>query len=590
MRGREIPTKGKHGVATFDILIDGSVVNPEYEVVSITITKEVNKIPMAKIVFKDGGAPEETFKISEDEEFLPGKSISIKLGHDSKNEELFKGIIVKHGIKVREGGETQLVLDCRDEAIKMTLGRHNYYYEELKDSEIIEEIIGRYSGLDKDVEATKVKHLEMVQHHITDWDFMMLRAEANGKLVTVDDGKIIIKKPKTSGKEALSVLFGSTIISFEAEMDGRSQWASVEAKSWDYANQDLFENSVDSVSIKELGNVEGSDLASDISPEQFELRHSGQVIEEELQEWTKGTLQKSRLSKIRGRAKFTGFGKIKPGEMIQLQGLGSRFNGKAFVSGVYQELKSGIWITQAQFGLDPTPFSELHKDVIAPPAAGLISPIHGLQIGKVVQLQEDPEGENRILVRLPIIDNSANGVWARVATLDAGENRGSFFLPEIDDEVIVGFLNDDPREAIVLGMVNSSAKPAPIEAQDDNHEKAIVTRSGMRVHFHDETKTITIDTPEGNKVVLDEDTTSITVQDQNDNSIVLNDAGIVMKSPFDIAIEADGKIDVKAGADITIGGVNIKASADSAMEIKGATTKLTADGVNEIKGSVVNIN
>lgn len=590
MKNREIPEEGKSGVATFDILIDDTVVDPGYEVIAISITKEVNKIPTAKIILKDGNAPEETFKISEDEEFLPGKPIAVKIGYDSKNDVLFKGIIVKQGIKVRETGETQLILECRDEAIKMTLGRHNYYYEESKDSEIIEEIIGRYSDLKKDVEQTTIKHLEMVQHHIADWDFMMLRAEANGKIVVVDDGKISVKKPKTSGKEALAVLFGSTLISFEAEMDGRNQWDSVEAQAWDYAKQALFENKVDSVKVDELGNVKGKDLASDISPEQFELRHSGQVIEEELQEWAKATLQKSRLSKIRGRAKFKGFGKIKPGKLIELQGLGARFNGKAFVSGVYQEVKDGSWITHAQFGLDPTPFSEMHKDIIAPPAAGLISPIHGLQIGKVVKLQEDPEGENRILVRLPIIDNKANGVWARVSTLDAGENRGSFFLPEIDDEVIVGFLNDDPREAIVLGMLNSSAKPAPIEAKDENHEKAIVTRSGMRVHFHDETKTITIDTPEGNKVVLDEETTSITVQDQNDNSIVLNDAGIVMKSPFDIAIEADGKIDVKAGADITIGGVNIKATADSGMEIKGATTKLTADGVNEIKGSVVNIN
>ena len=118
-----------------------------------------------------------------------------------------------------------------------------------------------------------------------------------------------------------------------------------------------------------------------------------------------------------------------------------------------------------------------------------------------------PNGENRILVRLPIIDNAAPGIWARVATLDAGENRGSFFLPELDDEVIVGFLNDDPRDAVVLGMLNSSAKPAPITAQDANHEKGFVTRSGMRVHFNDDTKTITIDTPAGNSIKLDEGST-----------------------------------------------------------------------------------
>ena len=595
MKDREIPVEATHNVSTFDVLIDGQLVDPGYQVLSISVLKEVNKIPTAKIVLKDGDSSSETFKISEEEDFLPGKSISIKAGRDSENKQLFKGIIIKHGIKVKESGETELILDCRDEAVKMTIGRHNFYYEEIKDSEIMEEVIGRYSSLSHDVDSTNLKHLEMVQHHCTDWDFLLMRAEVNGKLVVVDDGKINIKAPETNADPAISVLFGSTLIDFEAEMDARNQWTSVEAKSWDYAGQTMFEHSTDSVSINEPGNVSGQDLAGTISPEKYELRHTGQAIEEELQEWTNAIMQKSRLSKIQGRAKFIGFGEIKPGQLIELQGVGTRFNGKAFVSAVRHDVYNGSWYTQAQFGLKPECFSQTHKDIIDVPAAGLVPAINGLQIGKVVQLQDDPDGENRILVRLPIINNSARGVWARVATLDAGSGetnggRGSFFLPEIDDEVIVGFLNDDPREAVVLGMLNSSAMPAPINAQDDNHEKAFVTRSKMRVHFNDDTKTITIDTPAGNSIKLDEDSTSITIQDQNDNLIKLEPAGIEMNSPGDIKIEASGKIDIKAGMEMTLNALKIEAKADTSLEAKGATAKLSADGITEIKGSLVNIN
>jgi hypothetical protein len=64
----------------------------------------------------------------------------------------------------------------------------------VKDSEIFEEIIAGY-GLQSEVEATTVTHLEMVQHHVTDWDFLVSRAEVNGKLVFVDDGKITVKAP-----------------------------------------------------------------------------------------------------------------------------------------------------------------------------------------------------------------------------------------------------------------------------------------------------------------------------------------------------------------------------------------------------------
>ncbi|GAA4276773.1 type VI secretion system tip protein VgrG [Aquimarina mytili] len=595
MKDREIPVKASHNVSTFDILIDGKLVDPGYQVLSISIVKEINKIPTGKIVLQDGDSSEETFRISEEEEFLPGKSITIKAGRDGENKQLFKGIIVKHGIKVKENGKTELILDCRDETVKMTIGRHNYYYEEIKDSEIMEEVIGRYSSLNHDVEATNVSHLEMVQHHCTDWDFLLMRAEANGKLVTVDDGKINIKAPVTNSSPAISVLFGSTLIDFEAEMDSRNQWNSVEAKSWNYSGQDMFEHVTESVSINEPGNVSGQNLAGLISPEKYELRHTGQAIEEELQEWTKSIMQNSRLSKIQGRAKFIGFGDVKPGQLIELQGVGQRFTGNAFVSAIRHDVYNGSWYTQAQFGLKPDCFSHIHKNIADVPAAGLVPAINGLQIGKVVQLQDDPDGENRILVRLPIIDNAARGVWARVATLDAGSGsvnggRGSFFLPEIEDEVIVGFLNDDPREAIVLGMLNSSAKPAPITAQDDNHEKGFVTRSGMRLHFHDETKTITVDTPAGNKIVLDEDSTSITVEDQNGNTAVMDPDGISVNSPGDIKIEATGNLDIKAGMNMTLEATQISVKANASMEVKGATTNVSADGPTTIKGSIVNIN
>ena len=63
----------------------------------------------------------------------------------------------------------------------MSIGRHNKYYENSKDSSVIEEIIGRYSGLQKDVEATSLEHKELVQHHCSDWDFILSRADVNGK-------------------------------------------------------------------------------------------------------------------------------------------------------------------------------------------------------------------------------------------------------------------------------------------------------------------------------------------------------------------------------------------------------------------------
>lgn len=590
MKERTLPIDSTFNVVTFDLLIEGKAMDSAYQVMSIAIMKEVNRVPWAKIVLRDGDPAAETFAISEKESYTPGKKIVVKLGRDRKNTMLFRGIITKHAIRLRENGASELSLECRDECTRMTIGRHNGYFEERKDSEVMEELISKYPGLSADVESTSLKHKELVQFHCTDWDFMLSRADINGKLVVADDGKIQIKAPDTGSSPSVALLHGSTMLEFEAEMDARTQLKSVEAKSWDYGGQQLFQHKSDSAPVAEPGNLNGAALADSVNISSFELRHSGQVLEAELQEWTKSVMLRSRLAKVRGSARFVGLPDIKPGQMVELQGVGDRFNGKAFISAVRHDVFHGSWHTSVQFGLSPDCFRLTTENILDSSAAGLLPGVHGLQIGKVVQLQNDPDGEHRILVRLPVVDNAAQGTWARMASLDAGNDRGAFFRPEIDDEVVVGFINGDPRDAVVLGMLNSSAKPAPITVKDTNHEKGFFTRSKMRVHFHDETKTITIDTPAGNSIELDEKGSSITIKDQNGNSTIMKPAGIEMKSKGNISIEASGKIDIKAGAALTISAAQMTLSAQGPMEVKGATAKLSSPGITEISGSLVKIN
>lgn len=90
-------------------------------------------------------------------------------------------------------------------------------------------------------------------------------------------------------------------------------------------------------------------------------------------------------------------------------------------------------------GISPQNITD-EPDVTAPPASGWLPGIEGLHIGKVKQLKGDPAGELRILVDIPVLNGDKNGIWARWATLYAGKDRGHFFLPEPDDEVVVGLL------------------------------------------------------------------------------------------------------------------------------------------------------
>jgi Rhs element Vgr protein len=583
-----IPNDSKHDVATYKITVDGTAVDPSLQLLSLSISKELNRISTATIIFRDGDAALQTFTLSNQDVFVPGKKIEISIGRDGINKSAFKGIIIKHAVKVRANGNTQLRVECMDEAVKMTIGRKNQYFENVKDSDVFEELVSKY-GIKSDSEITTLQHKELVQHNITDWDFMLLRAEANSKLVNVDDGVIKISKPKIQ-KEVLQVNYGSSVLEFEAEIDARYQFKSVNAESWDYSNQQLFKADTSSSVIEEQGNLTAEDIAKAVSPDKFDMHHSGHKLEQELQDWVDGIMMRSRLAKIRGRARFKGFAGIKPGDTVLLSGVGDRFNGKAFVTAVRQDIGGGTWETQIQFGLDPRRYAFIHNDMNDAPTAGLVGGIHGLQIGVVVQLESDPDGQDRIRVRIPVIDSDAQGIWTRIASLDAGDNRGAFFMPEIGDEVIVGFINDDPNDPVVLGMLHSSNKPAPITPQDANNEKGFTTRSKMHLSFNDDTKTIVIDTPAGNSITIDEQNMKIEIKDQSQNKITMEASGITMESPANIDIKAGAVLTLAGGASLSIGAPSLSVKADADVSIQGAVAKLASSGITEINGSIVKIN
>lgn len=590
MSDRIIPTQSTYDVPTFKLLSDGKDITNTYDVLSWVVDRVVNRVPTARVVLRDGSAAEETFSASQGDDLIPGKKLDIAVGHDGNDRSIFKGLIIKQSLKVGVDGNSTLTLDCKDATVKLTIGRHSRYFIESTDSDAIETILGQYSGISKDIGSTRVKHPEIIQYYATDWDFILSRAEMNGQILLVDSDKLKTKAPTNSGSPLITLTYGANLLEFEAEMDARSQYQAVKAKAWSYTDQALIEAEGAEPSVNAQGNLSGQDLAQVIGLSTWELCHGGLVQDQELKAWADAQMLKSRLSKIQGRVKTKGYADAKPDSLIQLAGMGNRFNGLAYVSGIRHEMREGAWDTHMQLGLAPHWFYK-EADIVERPASGLLPGVNGLQIGVVVQLQDDPTGEDRILVKSPTIDPQADGSWARVATLDAGNKRGSFFRPEIGDEVVLGFLNDDPRDPIVLGMLNSSAKPAPLTASDDNHQKGFFTRSEMKVIFDDDKKVISLETPGGNKVTISDNAKGITLEDQNGNTLTLNDSGIVMKSPKDITLEATGKLTLKATQDASLEGLNVSAKAKAQFKAEGsAGAEVSTSAIAVLKGSLVKIN
>ncbi len=581
VNGRTIPTKKFPDTITKTIKIDGNVIDKKYQIDTISVTNELNRIPIAKLSLIDGDATAETFEVSNAELFIPGKEIEILVGYHSDEDRIFKGIIVKHSLRIKGNGNSVLILDCKDAAVKMTLGRNSRYFYEKKDSEVMEELIKNYK-LTPEVEATAIPHKELIQYDSTDWDFILARAEMNGKICKVSNGTISIQAPIADQEPALTLIYGATVRELDAEIDARHQVGKVTSYSWDYSKQEPVEIVGQNPNIELHGNLSTTQLQEVASPKNWALRHGGSLSSSELQSWADAKILRQQLAKACGRVKFQGYANVEPGMTIELQGLGDRFNGLAYVSGIRHFVSEGDWWTDAQFGFNPEWFTYKY-DISPPRASGLLSAVSGLQIGIVSSLEDDPEGEDRIQIRMPIINNADEGIWARVSCLYAGENRGSFFRPEIGDEVIVGFLNDDPRQPLVLGILNSSAKPAPFTASNDNPEKGMVTRSQMKIVFNDELPSLTMETPQGKKLILNDDEGNILIQDDHGNKIEMNSDGITIESAKDIVLKASG--DVKTEA------TNINSSAKAQLKAEGsAGAELSSGGTTVIKGGIVQIN
>lgn len=589
------------GIVSHSIKIGGNAIPDESRVFSIRIEKEVNHIARAKIILLDGDASTSTFKTSSSDTFVPGGQITIEVGYDTKTKLLFKGIICEQSIRIDKSIGSNLEVICYDASIKTTVGRQCKTYKDKTDSEIMSSILATYSGIEYNNKSTSSKWQQQVQYDVTDWDFILSRAQANGLIVTTINNKISIQKPDSDSTSVLTVEYGNNLFELHANLNAVNQLKTVKASSWDYSKQALIEGKTKNT-YSGPGNLSTNTLSEVVGLSSFQLQTPAPLQKEDLTTWSAAQLVKSDYSKIQGQAKFQGTALVEPGTYLTFKGVGDRFNGDHLVSKVVHDISDGNWITESSIGL-PDNKDRAPLDKIASPVSGLLPRVNGLFTATVKKIYEDPENQYRILVDIPLFDTSGEGLWARHSSFYASRNAGAFFMPEVDDEVVVGFLNEDPRFPIILGSLYSKPKIKPSEGLDPNEKnttKAIVSKSGIEVVFDDDNQVLTIKTPNKNSVELNDKTQHIKILDEHSNSIVMSETGIALKSSKDISIASDQNVSIRGDQGVTITantgdldlrGLNIKQTADTEFSVNGGEiASVQAAGELTLKGAMVMIN
>ncbi len=170
----------------------------------------------------------------------------------------------------------------------------------------------------------------------------------------------------------------------------------------------------------------------------------------------------------------------------------------------------------------------------------------------VVEDVADPDGQGRVKVSLPWAPDTGDAtyeVWARLATFMAGNNRGSWFIPDVGDEVLVVFMAGDPRHPVVLGSLwnGSDAPPESMDGGGENNIKKLRSRNGVTVTLDDSDgqERLHLETPGGQTLTLKDGPGQVEVRDSNGNSVVMESAGITVTASAKVTITAN-MVDVSA--------------------------------------------
>jgi len=222
--------------------------------------------------------------------------------------------------------------------------------------------------------------------------------------------------------------------------------------------------------------------------------------------------------------------------------------------------------------------------------------MQGVYTGFVTD-NKDPDNLGRVKVKVPVIDDQKEIGWSRVSTWMGGKDRGSLFIPEVGDEVIIAFLLGDIRSPMVIGSLWNNIEKPPEGKNDANDIRKIKTRAGHEIIFDDKSKEggITVKTSSGQKLVFDEKKNVVELSGKDAQQKILmngNTGNITISNEnTKITMDKNGPIKIEANSDITIKGVSISVQASNKLELKAMSSlDINSSGIINIKGSMVKIN
>ena len=507
-----------------------------------------------------------------------GKSMSLTVTPhgeqvDESRELSFVGTVTNVDAEYSIHGMSFDTVTVHSPTISMDGAKQNAFFTDQSASDIIGGIIGDYPVTVGETESIEGTLAFSVQHRETDYDYVMRLATGGGKFAYYDGQEFSVTAAGSS--EAEELVWRETLGSFTMGLGTAS--AEFTAQVYNYEQKKIFAQ--DTKSLSEQSSLSDlSKLSPDASKEVFKksgfsttpkVVADAQSLEKILQRDRSRSMD--RMINCRGQSNVPA---VRVGHAIKIKGMNA-LDGTYWVTRVYHTFdENGAYYNR----FECTPV-----DLAFPQSKSARGTLTSLQSAEVVD-NNDPDGLGRIKVKFPWLE-SAETIWVRLMTPHAGKDRGWYCLPEIGDEVLVGFEFGSPDHPIIIGaLYNKEDSPLSDAVDPENKVKLFKTRSGNQIKITDEdgAEEIAISTKEGeNSIVLNMSGPSITITSEGDISI----------KGANISIEGDEEITLKSGSNMKVeAGGNHETKASGSLKIEGATADLKGQGPVNVKGAVINLN
>lgn len=498
---------------------------------------------------------------------LPGTALQVSARAGRTSAPLFDGEIVE--IEPEFGATQRLTVRAFDRLHRLARGTHVRSFVNVTDGDVIEQL-AREVGLQTQIGPTRQVHAYLLQANETNLAFLQRRAALLGYLLYVEQSTLYCLAPE-AGKPPVELAWGDTLYEFRPRLSTIGQVSRVIARGWDpQLKQPLFSEAGASRTQPAIRHSDRS--GGELAEQAFHVHAELLVADRPVRTQNTADLlaqagaERCAGAYIEAEGMGAGLPALVAGVPLDIRAVGERFSGTYFVTSATHRSSAdqGYRTSFVISGLRPATLLGL----LMPEAE--LRPDCGLVIGKVTD-NNDPEHQGRVKVLLPWFSAEHTSDWARVVSPGAGKDRGMAWLPEIDDEVLVGFEMGDMNYPYVLGGLWNGLDGAP-------HAEQLVRSGAVRQRV--------IRSRAGHEIVLRDDAGSgITITDQAGNTIELDSDNNA------IAISARGELKLSAGTITITAQQNIQIDASASVSVSGQGVAIDGGAATvDVSGSMINLN